>query len=357
MTNVIHLNAPVQRLAPDVRTANLVAGFARHRRFGDDVFWLKENAELLNILECTGLTLGADALAPHQGFYDQIEQRLGFFPQYYRFLVSICLDLEDLGLAGSKGEALCSWIAREGLAEAELSDLQRAEARRLLARRGVAGGADDGLTERLHAFVDRFETFALPNKKAAYELTHILFYLSEYGRRDPQVSEQAITSLEYAGLLAYLDQNSDLLAEVCVALRYAGRTPSPIWEGWIAREVSRFDVRVEGQADHHDDYHDYFVCNWLMALSGGEVFDHTAGDARMSFHRASHWPGPLRDISECLFQLGDARSDDWSVMRAQVEGALSDIGRDILAEAEASTDKFDSFFSTFSRTGLRGVSL
>lgn len=357
MTNVIHLNAPVQRLEPKLRNANLVAGFARHRRFGDDVFWLKENAELLNILECTGLPLAGDALAPHQGFYDQIEKRLGFFPQYYRFLLSICLDLEDLGMTGTKGEALCQWIAHEGLAQAELSDLQRAEARRLLARRGVDSGSDDGLTERLHAFVNRSETFALPNKKAAYELTHILFYLSEYGRRDPQVSEQAITSLEYAGLLAYLDQNADLLAEVCVALRYAGATPSPIWEGWIEREVARFAVQTEDHADPQDDYHDYFVCNWLLALSGREAFKHTAGDVRMSFHRATHWPGPLRDISECLFQLEDNRSDDWQMMRLRVERSLSEIGHDILAEAEESTDKFDSFFNAFARTGLRGVAL
>ncbi|MFC3117922.1 DUF6902 family protein [Jhaorihella thermophila] len=224
--------------------------FARHRRFGDDVFWLKENAELLNILECTGLDLGPDALAPHEGFYADIERRLGFFPQYYRFFLSICLDLEDLGMPGDKGEALCRWAAREGLADAELSDLQRAEARRLMLRRGIDPLPEDaGLEDRLRLFMDRSETFAMPNKKAAYELTHIVFYLSEYGRRDPGLSAAAAKSLEFAGILAFLDQNVDLLAEICVAMRHAGIAPSSIWEDWLEQETRRFAVLSGARAD------------------------------------------------------------------------------------------------------------
>lgn len=106
MSNVIHLNVPSQHQTKQARFGALLASFAQHRRFGDDVFWLKENAELLNILESTGAQLDAATLASHDGFYAQVEKRLGFFPQYYRFLLSICLDLEDLGMPGSKGEAL-----------------------------------------------------------------------------------------------------------------------------------------------------------------------------------------------------------------------------------------------------------
>lgn len=358
MSNVISLNVPSRRLGAPVKRAALVDSFARHRRFGDDVFWLKENAELLNILECTGLSLAEHALAPHQGFYDRVEKRLGFFPQYYRFLLSICLDLEDLGLPGEKAEGLCRWAAREGLADAELSDLQRAEARRLMLRRGVDPlPHDTGLEERLRRFIDRPETFAMPNKKAAYELTHIVFYLSEYGRRDPGLSAGALTSLEFAGLLAYLDQNADLLAEICVALRFAGVRPSEIWEGWLERETHRFQVVTGPQAGTVDDYHDYFVCNWLMAVSGREAFRKEAAFERMAFHRAQPVAGPLREMSECMFRLEDARSDDWQAMRPVVADALTEIGHDILAEAEASSARFDEFFAGFARTGLRGVAL
>lgn len=358
MSNVIQLNVPSQRQSHSARRAALIASFAQHRRFGDDVFWLKENAELLNILECTGAHLDADALTPHEGFYAQVEKRLGFFPQYYRFLLSICLDLEDLGLKGKKAEALCHWVAREGLADAELSDLQRAEARRLMQRRGIDPLPDDtGLIGRLHCFIDRSETFAMPNKKAAYELTHIVFYLSEYGRRDPQLSRAAITSLEFAGLLAYLDQNADLLAEICIALRYAGVTPSDIWESWLERETHRFSVVTGAQISTQDEYHDYFVCNWLMAQSGRDAFVKEVGHDRMAFHRATPCIGPLREMSQCMFQLEDQRSNDWQVMRPHIEGALSEVGFDILTEAQASSDKFEAFFAGFARTGLRGVAL
>lgn len=37
-------------------------------------------------------------------------------------------------------------------------------------------------------------------------------------------------SLNFVGILAYLDQNADLLAEVCIALGYAGQVPSKIGE-------------------------------------------------------------------------------------------------------------------------------
>jgi len=362
MSNVIKLSVPSQRQSHAARRSALIASFAQHRRFGDDVFWLKENAELLNILECTSETTGArletDALAPHEGFYAQVEKRLGFFPQYYRFLLSICLDLEDLGMAGHKGEALCHWVAREGLADAEMSDLQRAEARRLMQRRGIDPLPDDtGLINRLHNFIDRSETFAMPNKKAAYELTHIVFYLSEYGRRDPGLSPAAITSLEFAGILAYLDQNADLLAEICVAMRFAGVEPSEIWETWLEREVHRFDVATGAHVSTTDEYHDYFVCNWLMAVSGRDAFVKEAHYDRMAFYRAEAFNGPLREMSQTMFQLEDQRSSDWQVMRGHVEDVLSETAYDILNEAEASSDKFEAFFAGFARTGLRGVAL
>lgn len=362
MSNVIKLNVPSQRQSLSAKRSALIASFAQHRRFGDDVFWLKENAELLNILECTGERTGArletDALVPHEGFYAQVEKRLGFFPQYYRFLLSICLDLEDLGMKGTKAESLCHWVAREGLAEAEMSDLQRAEARRLMQRRGIDPLPDDtGLINRLHNFIDRSETFAMPNKKAAYELTHIVFYLSEYGRRDPGLSPAAITSLEFGGILAYLDQNADLLAEICVALRYAGVEPSDIWEGWLERETHRFSVATGAHVSTADEYHDYFVCNWLMAMSGRYAFVKEADFDRMAFYRAEPFAGPLREMSQAMFQLEDQRSSDWQVMRGHVEEGLSEVGYEILTEAQASSDKFEAFFAGFARTGLRGVTL
>ena len=220
--NVVALNARQHRQPLPQRLAQHAALFAADRRAEEDVFWLKENAEYLNIINAAGCAdEAAEVIEIYSDVYDRIDARLGDYPQYYRFLLSICLDLEDLGATGSKGLSMCDWVRGQDLAGAELSDLQRAEANRLLSRRGMAA-PDPALSMRLHRFINRTVTFAVPNRKAAYELTHIVFYLSDYGQRDPGISGEALQSLTYAGLLAYLDQNYDLLAEVCIALRYAG---------------------------------------------------------------------------------------------------------------------------------------
>ena len=349
MSNVIQLNLPVSRQPLEQRVAGLLHCFAAERRFGEDVFWLKENAELLSILECTGLNIGEDALAPLQGFYDQVLDRMAFFPQYYRFLLSITLDLEDLGLPGHNGAALVDWAADAGLVEAELSDLQRAEARRLMQRRGRDPlPSDQGLNDRLRRFINCPETFALPNKKAAYELTHIVFYLSEYGRRDPGLDEQALRSLSFAGTLAYLDLNADLLAEICIAMRYAGQQPPVLWEDWIAYEARSFQM-TEGPHTHvQDNYHDYFVCNWLTAIQGVSSFEQAPGFCRAAFTRDAH-PGPLRALSETLFQLGPMRQAEWAVMRNQMFEVLTPDAQSILQGAEANCEDFNTFFAEFAR--------
>ena len=203
MTNVVLLR-PIDRCAPATQTARLIRSFAKERRAQGDVFWLKENAELLGVLASTGAALEAEALEPLAAFHAGCRDLLRDFPQYYRFILSICLDLEAIGLPKQHGAALCGRVARAELEGAELSDLQRAEARRLLRRRGVGPQVGDGaLGQRLRDFVSRSVTFAMPNRKAAYELTHIIFYLSDYGRQIPELPDGTLKSLHFTGLLAW----------------------------------------------------------------------------------------------------------------------------------------------------------
>jgi len=355
MTNVIQLNASRHRTNAKEGLPALIESFAIHRRFGDDVFWLKENTEILNVLESTSTQVPESALTPHAAFYDGIEKRLQFFPQYYRFLLSICLDLEDLGMDRGKGEALCHWVANKGLADAELSDLQRAEAYRLMQRRGVDPMPHDAyLHDRVRRFISRPETFALPNKKVAYELTHAVFYLSEYGRVDPQLSRNALKSLEFAGILAFLDQNVDLLAEICVSQRFAGITPSPIWEGLVARTTRDFAIETGPHTSTQDHYHDYLMCNWSLVLSGKEAFTIPFSTGRISFFRPSFDASPLRGMSESLFHLADSRTANWPHMRPHVEEALSEEALQALTQAELSTEHFEEFFAGFARARSTG---
>jgi hypothetical protein len=357
MSNVIRLNAPVRGQGRVDPRAAMIEAFAHHRRAPEDVFWLKENAELLNILECTGARLDPSALAPHQAFYERIEEYLAFFPQYYRFVLSICLDLEELGLAGAKSEALVRYAACEGLVEAELSDLQRLEARRLMRRRSLDPLAwDTGLEARVRRFLDRPASFAVPNRKVGYELTHLVFYLSDYGRRDPELSPEALTSLEYAGILAFLDQDADILAEICIAMRYAGGVPPGTWERWLAHETRGFRVESGATGALPDDYHAFLVCNWAMAAAAGNAFAQSAPPGRMTFHRPARPPSPLRAISECLYRMQNSRSADWEAMRPRIEAGICERSVAVLSEARASCDSFAGFFSCFARAALRGGS-
>jgi len=349
MSNVISLGLPRRQSFRD-RLSAIVDTFAHHRRTTNDVYWLKENAELLNILEVTRPDMADDALAPYAAIYAGLGERLAFFPQYYRFLLALALDLEDLGLPGDEAERYCAQVMRAGLEKAELSDLQRAEAWRLLSRR-LDVPRDASLEERLRLFAGRSSTFALPNKKAAYELTHIVFYLSEYGRRDPELDAAILVSLEYAGLLAFLDQDADLLSEVCIALRYAARTPSQIWEDWLHHGVGTFSLQPSDTAPLADHYHDYFVTSQWASLAGYDPFPGQVPGGRMMIYRQFPNAGPLRTLSEYMFGLGTARSADWHGMRPMIADLLAQDQYDVLAEAEQSSPHFESFFERFARAG------
>lgn len=354
MARIVKLDVPFRQISKAARQAALLERFAFQRRNAEDVFWLKENAELLNVLQAGASQVDPAALSVHETFYDELDRRLGFFPQYYRFLISMCLDLEDMGLPGAKGADLVAWVAKQGLVAAELSDLQRAEARRLCLRRGVDPlPDDDGLNERLRDFTDRATTFAMPNKKAAYELTHIVFYLSEYGRRDPGLTAGGLESLKFAGTLAFLELNCDLLAEICIAMRFAGQTPPATWENWLASQARAFRIAADAQAPVMDDYHQYLMVNWLMCTAELGGFAQQVPQGEIRFAAPAVGAGPLRELSEIMFRLDSARSDDWQAMRERVANDMSGPAQSVLVAAEAAIEGFDSFFAGFARVGLQ----
>lgn len=342
--NVIPLNARPFRQSRVRRLADHATLFATNRRAEEDVFWLKENAEFLNIVQATNQPARA-TLSVYESIYEEIDRKLGHYPQYYRFLLSICLDLEDIGMQGNKGIALCDWVLRQGLPGAEMSDLQRAEAHRLISRRHDLV-MDPSLLDRLHDFMSRTATFRIPNKKAAYELTHIVFYLSEYGDRDPQLSGEAIASLQMAGLLAFLDQNFDLLAEVCIALRYANVLPSPIWERAVARNLRKATTIDAPIGMIVDDYHCYAVSSWLAAQTGGFAFPlcYLEEPVQISLPRPQ-----TRPISALTQLLEDTRCPDWEQVREPFLNCLDEDTRTLLRSAEDSVPDFGDFFEGFAR--------
>lgn len=349
MGSVVPLNVPFRQTNREARVAAAIQRFAAERRRPSDVFWLKENAELLGVLECSGVGVDQTDLRPLSRFYSEIEARLAFFPQYYRFFLSMALDLEDLGLSGDVGLRAVEWVADQDLEKAELNDLQRAEARRLCARRGLTViRSDPGLDDRLRRFGSRCETFSLPNKKAAYELTHIVFYLSEYGRRDPLLPDAFVQSLRFCGTLAFLELNIDLLAEICIALRFAGTMPPEIWENWLTSQGRRFVCETDERGWSNDDYHPYLMVTWHALICGTGGFGLQIPEGPVAFRAPRSEATPLRELSECMFTLGEQRRTQWSEMQSVLEDMLTENARDVVFAASQVGD-FDLFFAGFAR--------
>lgn len=348
MSNVVDIaSATRPAVAQDQLTA-LARAVVCGRRDLDDVFWLKENAEFLSALVATGTSLPPAARDLYRPVYDALAKRLQFFPQYYRFFLSIALDLEHLGMPGDMASRLCATVAHKDLVTAELSDLQRAEAAALLAQRGHSLPEAAALQLRLLAFAGRADIFALPNRKAAYELTHILFYLSDHGRRPVSVDPEVIRALHYAGLIGWLEQNCDLLAEICIALRYAGAEVPVAWQTWLASLGAR--ARVISGAQSGDDYHAWLMTLWAQAVLTGQPLAPRGLAAQGAVCFAMpQTPGVLRRLSAELMRLGTLRRADWMQMRPLLCRVLSPQEQAILTVAEAAPVGFDGFFARFAR--------
>lgn len=335
---------------PDNPVQALTKTFATRRQPADSVYWLKENAELLGVLAASGTRVAAEALQPYAAFYADVENRMTFFPQYYRFFLSLAMDCEDLGLPGQKSLILARQVAASGLPAHELSDLQRAEAARLLRRRGVDAFPDDpGLEHRVRRFCAQSRHFALPNRKAAYELTHAVFYLSEYGRCDPRLDPAVGQSLRYAGTVAYLDRDADLLAEICIALRYAGHVPPAAWEGFVAAALAALRWDVANPAPQGDDYHAFLMAAWSQAAAGRPDFNRSLPDVNFAVRMPRPEGSPLRDLSAWLLRCGRARSGDWAASRAGLMLHLHESAAGTLAAAETAVEDFDVFYAHFAR--------
>lgn len=335
--------------------APLAEAFLRHRRGRHDVMFLKENAELLNIAECTGLGRAPELGQQYRAFHAEAPGFFAVFPQYYRFILSIVTDAEALGLPRGTGARIAAEVAARGLAEAELSDLHRMEARRLCARHGVAVlEGDRTLEERVLRFMTRHQAFAVPNRKAAYDLTHFVFYFSEYGRQAPDLPQSVGKSLQNAGLIALLEEDIDLLAEVCIALRYMGRTPPPVWEAFIASELADFSVTTEEPEDSgalSDDYHPFLVANWHQAVAGRAAFSRAARAGRLVFRRRPAPRNTLVELSEVLLALAQAGRLNVGTLMEASAGLMSRRGCNVLASAASSTQQFDEFLMGFCYRG------
>lgn len=332
--------------------SQLAANVVLQRRTPEDVFWLKENAEFLGLLRSTGLTLSQRDLDLYVPFYLGVKERIAFFPQYYRFFLSITSDLEALGLDVPEvtdcADQLCRFVLDENLVRSEMSDLQRAEARMLLQRNGYENDPDSTLTDRLLDFASHSITFGVPNRKAAYELTHIVFYLTHYGARTVDVPQDVTTSLLYAGLIAFLEENADLLSEICLAINYLGGEVPARWSAWLKRVLSGFRIE-ETTPGQSDAYHCFVMCQWYARASGSPLSLPQSYPARGGFISPVQPMGALREVSSVLCNLSGNRVEDWNTIKSRVMSGLSSEVSAHLCNVSTSTPQFNEFFRIFAR--------
>ena len=292
-------------------TAETVRAFASDRNGKLSLAFLKENGELLSIAANSGMLLEPAALEFYKPFYENALNTAEFFPQFVRFILGIVLDLEDLGYQGDVGEKICDFVIEQRFLDYETSDTRRLETLTLLARRKTPGTTEQAYQTHLFASIDKFisnpDFFVKFNKPLFYELTHYIFFLTKYGEVEFPLQNSPIKSLTYMGILAFLDDDEDLLAEVCVCFKFLGKEPPTIWEQYIEKSLKEitisYDTSVQSALNRAtDDYHVYLMLNWYLALQKGNVFTEYFGGKTPYFTIPQRGASVLSVLSDALYE-------------------------------------------------------
>ena len=287
--------------------------------------FLKENGELLSIAAKHGMLLDNGALHFYEEFYGKSDKIAQFFPQYCRFILSIILDLESLGLGGAQGQKIANFARDNQILEFDTCDTRRLEAllllRQGLERPSLFEKAYQQVLNGLTPFLNKPDQFLKFNTPLFYEFTHIVFFLTDYGRQQSPVDVDLVSCTMNGGRLAYLDQDADLLAEFCVCLNYL---KAPVPRPWIAMlEQALNDIEIiydqnvaSALNPSVDDYHPYLVINWALSFERSDCFSHRFQSGTPRFKMQYPETTILSRWSERLFKMevegkADTSGDDW----------------------------------------------
>ena len=100
-----------------------------------------------------------------------------------------------------------------------------------------------------------------------------------------------------------------------------------------------------------DGYHAYLVTGWAAHMSGGAAFCQPVPQGAVAI-RYTPPNGALQALSAALFDMGETRQAQWSLMRGRVMRALDPEAQEILTEAETSCPQFEAFFARFARAPI-----
>jgi len=334
-----------------------VRTFAINRNSELTFAYLKENGELLSIAASSNLLLEPAARELYRKFYDSAFQTCELLPQYFRFILAIVMDLEDLGYVGNVGKRICEYVVKQDYLDYETSDTRRLEILTLLARRIPDGAIERNYRDQLEQSVDKFiskpDHFVKFNKPLFYELTHFIFFLTNYGTNKIQLKNSPIECLTNVGILALLDNDVDLLAEICICFKFLGETPPAFWEQYVESSLSEvtitFDASIQSAINGAtDEYHAYFMMNWFLALRKQPTFTEKFNGRTPCFSLPQKEPSVLSILSDSLYktQVGRTMSTQECVGSL---ATLSQCNKALLSNALGATPQTEKLLSKYSQ--------
>ena len=339
-------------------STDTVQAFAVKRNNKLSFAYLKENGELLSIAASSGLLLEPAALEHYRVFYDNALPTCQFFPQYFRFILGIVLDLEDLGYQGDTGAKICDFVSQQGYLNYETSDTRRLEILTLLARRRPDGTLGKSYRNKLIQSIDKFisrpEHFVIFNKPLFYELTHFIFFLTNYGEAPCPLKNSPIEALTNVGILALLDNDVDLLAEICICFKFLGKKPPVFWETYMENSLSDITITfntsfASAMNSATDEYHAYFMMNWLLALRKLPTFTEKFNGRTPNFSLAQKEQAVLPILSNALYDTLIAKTMTKNECARTLNG-LSPNNIALLNGALASTPQTEKLLSQYSHS-------
>lgn len=289
-----------------------VKAFAVTRHEGLSFSFLKENGELLSIVLSCGLTVSDQTLELYSELYDKIDKLCELYRPFFRFFLAIVLDLEDLGMPGNKGERLIDYVLKSDLYTYDTSDTRRLEIINLLNRRGrkpqFKTDTHEALLNRVTGFIQQSEKFIKFNRPLFYDFTHLVFFVTDYGNKQIDHDERVFKSLNQIGMLAYLDNDTDLLAEVCLCFIFSGRPAPQMWIEECSNGLRTMDISFKPHnaltvTPPADDYHIYFVMSWLMGVLDKEAFQESYSQGVPIFTQNKPQKSTLSKIFQVLHPL------------------------------------------------------
>jgi len=303
-------------------TYDQVKPFALSRHKGLSFPYLKENGELLSIAANSGLIFEPRALELYKVFYDTSFEILSLYPQFFRFIFAMTLDLEALGMVGDKSAEISDYIISNDLISFETSDVRRLEILHLLDRGGdmptiVNGDSPEALKQRIHSFISHSDLFTKFNRP--------LF--TDYGKKKYQTTSEIIQSLLNVGLLALLDSDADLLSEICLCLKFLDQELPNLWIDYCESTLEHMTIEYAGSnttgEQTPDDYHMYFVANWLMKIDGRPAFSKQLLTGTPYFRKPKQTQSVLSCLSQTIHSVVMSRSKNKIEATYKITSTLS----------------------------------